>query len=207
MLNQQLLEIGKKIKAISETGLIYQKDPYDVERYEELKQLGIEILSLTINEPIESINSILPQAKQYPTPNVDVRAVVLNDAKEILLVKEVVDGKWSLPGGWADIGYTPAEVAVKETREESGYEVSAHRLLAVMDKRKHPHPPDVHYVHKIYLECRIIGSAFEAGHETQDVQFWNIGALPDLSLPRNTEGQLQILHDLCLHPDKPAYFD
>ena len=76
----------------------------------------------------------------YATPKVDVRGVVFQDGK-ILLVQERSDGLWTLPGGWADVGDYPANAVVREIREESGYETRATKLLALLDRNRHDHPP------------------------------------------------------------------
>jgi len=142
----QNLELIKRIKALADTGLVYAQDEYDRERYEELRELSLKLLSNVSNQPLTVLNDFFMPENEYPTAKVDVRGLVLNDKNEILMAKEQVDGKWTIPGGWADIGYTPSEVVVKEIKEETGLYCTADRLLAVFDKRKHPHPPQPFYV-------------------------------------------------------------
>jgi ADP-ribose pyrophosphatase YjhB (NUDIX family) len=125
----------------------------------------------------------------------------------ILLVREKIDGAWALPGGWADIGYSPAEVAVKEIREESGYEAEPVRLLAVMDKRFHRHPPEPYHIYKLFILCRITGGQPEGGVETSEVGFFGEDELPPLSLERNTEAQIRTLFEFLRDPDKPVILD
>lgn len=207
MLSDQLLQLAQEVNALSEIGLVYQKDDFDRERYERLKRISIEMLSLLIDQPVAAIEGAMQPTGKYITPMVDVRAVVFNEKDELLLVKERVDGRWSMPGGWADVGYTPSEIAVKETAEEAGVAVEGKRLLAVMDKKCHNHPADVHYVYKIYIACKILHCDLDRGHETDDVRFFTINDLPLLSLPRNTKDQIDILYDLYKNPEKPVYFD
>ena len=114
---------------------------------------------------------------------------------KILMVKEKIDGKWSLPGGWADIGYTPSEIAVKETQEEAGMEVKAGRLLAVLDKRCHKHPQDIYYIYKIFIECQYLGEAQSDFAETTDARFFSHDAIPPLSTPRNTQEQIDYMFE------------
>ncbi|WP_373751044.1 NUDIX domain-containing protein [Jeotgalibaca porci] len=142
----------------------------------------------------------------YATPKVDVRAVIFK-SDCILLVKEKADGKWSLPGGWGDIGLTPSEVAVKEVREEAGFDVKAHKLLAVFDKKCHPHPPSPYHVYKFFIQCDIVGGQAREGIETDDVAFFSKDDLPPLSVERNTESQIQIAFQYLVHPETPTYFD
>ena len=124
---KEQLNLIKRFKSISEIGLVYAKDAYDQERYEELKQISFKLLSVIGNAPIEALKDFFVPEKDYPTPKVDVRALVLNERDEILMAKESVDSKWTIPGGWADIGSTPSEIAVKEVAEETGIQVEVVR--------------------------------------------------------------------------------
>lgn len=127
------LEWAKQIQALAQTGLAYTKDVYDVERYEALREISIDIMNSYTAVDREIIKLSFANERGYATPKVDIRGVVFKDNK-ILLVQEKLDGDWALPGGWGDIGLSPTEVAVKEIKEESGYEAVPVRLLAVLDK-------------------------------------------------------------------------
>lgn len=191
-----ILEYLKRVQAIAKTGLSYAKDRYDLERYEELSENTNDLLAEYSRADLDEIRFNFESLEAYPTPKVDVRGVVLRE-NEILLIQEKSDGKWALPGGWADIGFTPAENVIKEMWEESGLEVRVDRLLAVWDKRKHDHPDDIHYVYKLNFLCTITGGELLAGHETLAVNFFDIDSLPELSLMRNTAAQIKELHRLA----------
>jgi ADP-ribose pyrophosphatase YjhB (NUDIX family) len=106
-----------------------------------------------------------------------------------------------LPGGWADVGYTASEVLGKEVKEESGLDVQVMRLLAVLDKKCHPHPPDLYYVYKLFFLCKEVGGTLKSGMETSDVHFFELNELPELSAGRNTRNQIEMMFDL---KDKPG---
>jgi ADP-ribose pyrophosphatase YjhB (NUDIX family) len=161
------------------------------------------------DEPIEKIGNLFTQERDgYQTPKVDIRAVVFNESGEILMVKEKVDGCWSLPGGWADVGYTPAEVAVKEVQEETGLDVKTVRVLGIFDKRNHPHPPEGWYVYKIFILCEKIGGQISKDTtETSDIQYFSLENLPPLSEPRNVFSQIKMMFDYRNNPEKAVYFD
>ncbi len=142
-----------KLKSIAETGLLYCKDAYDKERYAELQQISYRLLQAVSNKSFEDVKMILPQAIDYPTAKVDIRGIAFSENKEVLLVKESADGKWSLPGGWGDVGDSPKETVVKEFKEETGLAVVPERLLAVFDKKMHAHPPQPFYVYKMVFHC------------------------------------------------------
>lgn len=200
------LEWAKKIEAIAQTGLTYVKDVYDRERYEELRDLSVEILAEYTNVSHEKIALTFASDTGYATPKVDIRGVVFREGK-ILLVRETIDGAWALPGGWADIGLSPSEIAVKEVREEAGYTVEPVRLLAVLDKKFHQHPPEPYHIYKLFILCEIVGGEAATGIETSEVAFFGEDELPPLSVERNTEAQLRLMFDYLRNPEKPVILD
>jgi ADP-ribose pyrophosphatase YjhB (NUDIX family) len=210
MQNINLLAIAKRLQSIAQAGIFYSEDkPFDRERYQEISDISVQILSQLTDEPIEKIGNLFTQERDgYQTPKVDIRAVVFNKSGDILMVKEKVDGCWSLPGGWADVGYTPAEVAVKEVWEETGLEVKTVRILAVIDKRNHPHPPEGWYVYKIFILCEKIGGGIlKNTTETSDIQYFSSENLPPLSEPRNVISQIKLMFEYRDNPAKEVYFD
>jgi len=194
-INLDLLNLAKRIQALSENGQHYALSDYDMDRYTELENISLRIISLLGKQEIEPIQLSITEKDGYRTPKVDVRAVVFNKKNEILMVREEIDGKWSLPGGWADVGFTPAEIAVKETREESGMKVKAERVVAIFDKRCHPHPPDTHYAYKIFISCIPLNNTLNTGYETSEAGFFSIDSLPELSTPRNTRDQIELMFE------------
>ncbi|MCQ6560019.1 NUDIX hydrolase [Paenibacillus mendelii] len=200
------LEWVKQIQSIAQIGLTYAKDPYDVERYEALRQLSIEMVSTYTFMEKEQVELVFANEKGYATPKVDIRGVVFHQGK-LLLVREKGDGAWALPGGWADIGYSPSEIAVKEIKEESGFDVKPVRLLAVMDKKNHDHPPELYHVYKFFIECVIIGGEAKTGLETSGVDFFDEHHLPELSLERNTVKQIQTMFEFLHDTGKSVILD
>lgn len=200
------LDWVKEIQAIAQSGLTYGKDVYDLERYEQLRQLSVEILANYTFVAKDKIALTFASDTGYATPKVDIRAVVFKD-QQILLVREKLDGAWALPGGWADIGYSPSEIAVKETKEEAGYDVTPVRLLAVLDKKFHGHPLEPYHVYKMFIECQIVGGEGLHGVETTEVDFFDIDHLPPLSLERNTEAQVRTMFEFLNDPNKSVILD
>ena len=134
-MNVNWLEVAKKIQAIAQSGLEYGYDKYDLDRYQQLREISVEIMHGLTDEPVEKITNLFASEKGYQTPKVDIRGVVFRDNK-LLVVKEGIDGKWTIPGGWADVCFSPFEIAEKEVWEEAGLKVKSKRLLAVLDKTK-----------------------------------------------------------------------
>jgi len=191
----QWLKIARELQSIAQAGLTYTQNKYDLERYEQIKQLSKNIVDEYSGLAMEKIDQIFELEEGYLTPKVDVRGVIFREDK-VLLVKETIDGKWALPGGWADVGYTASEVVEKEVQEEAGLKVKVKRLMAVLDKKCHPHPPDLYYVYKMFFLCDQIGGQLKRGMETSDVGYFSIDELPELSTGRNTKGQIEMVFEL-----------
>jgi len=201
-----LLNMIKQVKSIAEAGLVYNAENYDAERYEELRQIALEMMSVLSQKEVEVLEDFFLPVEDYPTPKVDVRGLILNEKKEILMVKEQIDGKWTIPGGWAEIGMTASESIVKEVREETGFAVRPMRLLAVLDKKCHPHPPEAYYLYKMVFYCEIQDGDFDPNFDIQAVDWFPLNALPELSIDRILESQLKLFCDLA-SKEKAVYFD
>ena len=199
------LRWAQRLQAIAQTGLTYARDPFDRQRYEELREIAIE-MAAEAGAAADAARVAFTSEDSYPTPKVDVRAVVFR-GEELLLVREARTGGWTLPGGWADVGDTPGGVAERETREESGYEVRARKLVAVLDKSRHEHPPSLYYTYKMLVLCELVGGEARESHETDGVGFFRRDALPRLDLERITPGQLRSAFAHRDDPSLPTEFD
>lgn len=202
-----LFERIKRIQALAEIGLEFNNSNYDKERYNEIQNICLEMLEQLTDVPVPKIQVIIQEKNGYKTPKVDVRAVVFNPEGLILLVQEKVDGCWSLPGGWADVGYSPRQVAEKECFEEAGLRVKSGRLLAVMDKTAQQMPPEFEYVYKIFIRCEPLDNCIAIGDETINVGWFNEHELPELSKPRNLESQLHLMFEYYRGDKTEVYLD
>src|SRR5690349_9319910 len=169
MAETRWLQWARQIQAIAQTGLHFAESAYDRERYEQLRELAIEVFAEYSDRSGPEVRAIFDQQKGYATPKVDVRGVVFRDDK-VLLVRERSDGLWTLPGGWADVNDSPSEAVEREILEESGFKAKAKRLLALYDRAKHPHqPPFAFHVYKIFVECELLGGSAIVSYETTAV--------------------------------------
>jgi ADP-ribose pyrophosphatase YjhB (NUDIX family) len=199
------LEWAQRLQAIAQAGLTYARDPYDLERFREVRALAVAIVSAQTGEPPARVMEAFALGTGYPTPKVDVRAVVFRD-DEILLIREKAVGLWALPGGWADVGDSPSEAAVRETLEEAGCEVRATKLLAVLDKSRH-HPPSLDYVYKLFIGCELLGGEPRTSHETDGVGFFAADRLPELETGRVTAAEIARMFEHHRDPTLPTDFD
>lgn len=200
------LRFAERVQAIAQTGLAYARDPYDRERYEELRGIAVQMAASGTGVPDAEVKLAFAAGLGYPTPKVDVRAVVFRDA-ELLLVRERRSGRFTFPGGWADVGDTPGAAAERETLEESGYRVHAVKLLALLDKARHAHPPSLDYTYKVLIACRLEGGEPVTSHEIDAVAFFPRAAIPELDLDRTTPGQIELAWSHHDDPTRPTDFD
>lgn len=210
MRETNLLADAQRLQALAQAGIAYATSAYDLERYEEIRRLSVKLLAEITDEPYDRIIQVFASETGYQTPKVDIRAVLLWDDR-MLLVREKIDGnRWTLPGGWADVGSTPFEVAEKEVAEEAGLRVRAARLLALLDKRNHAHPPQPWYVYKAFILCEVEGGELaQETAETAGANWFRRDQLPGqlLSTDRVTLSQLETMFRLAADPALPVLCD
>jgi ADP-ribose pyrophosphatase YjhB (NUDIX family) len=206
-MERKFFERLKRIQTLAEIGLEYSNSNYDKERYDEIQEICLEMLEQLTDVSLEKIRPVIQENNGYKTPKVDVRAVVFNAEGKILMVQEKVDGCWALPGGWADIGYTPRQIAEKECFEEAGLTVKSVRLLAVMDKTAQQMPPEFEYVYKLFIQCEPVNDRIAIGEETLDVNWFTEENLPELSKPRNLESQIRLMFEYFRGERKDIFLD
>ncbi|MGF6871484.1 NUDIX hydrolase [Paraburkholderia sp. MM5477-R1] len=190
------LEQARRLLALAQTGLHYSTGPFDTERYREIANIAHAQLAEIADMSTQEVAELFSKEEGYANPKVDVRCAVFDETGRILLVREAAEGLWSLPGGWADVGATPAENAAREVREESGYIVHITRLLAVWDMQRHSHPPSLFHIWKLVFLGEIVASGELVGGETDGADFFDLDALPTLSLGRVLPEQLRRLDEL-----------
>lgn len=201
-----LLEWLRTVQAIAQNGLTFTRDPFDRERYQQLQQLIAEVLRTQLSVPAQVAARFWEGEIGYATPKVDVRGAVF-EAARVLLVRERSDGRWTLPGGWVDVNDAPSDAVAREILEESGYHARPVKLAALLDKNRHPHPPNVHHIYKLMFLCERTGGAAAHSLETDGVDFFPVTDLPPLSLGRILPAQIERLYQHHLDPSLPTDFD
>jgi ADP-ribose pyrophosphatase YjhB (NUDIX family) len=201
-----VLEWARKVQAIAQNGLLFTQEPFERERYTQLKDLSDSILAAELDIPLGKARALWEKEDGYVTPKVDVRGGVF-DGDKVLLVRERSDGRWTLPGGWVDVNDAPSEAVVREIYEESGYRAKATKLAMLVDKNRHPHPPSVHHIYKLFFLCDLIGGAPKTSNETDGVDFFPVHSLPDLSVGRALSSQIERLYAHQLNRSLPTDFD
>ncbi|NJM23456.1 MAG: NUDIX hydrolase [Richelia sp. RM2_1_2] len=197
---------AQQIQAIAQKGLNYSTNPFQVEDYKLLREIAADIISSYSQIEQSEILDLLLKEIGYPTPKVAVRGVVFKE-NTLLFVKERSDGCYALPGGWAEVGESPGEVAVREIFEESGYQTRPVKLLAVYDINKQGYPPHPHGIYKLFFQCEIIGGSPTSSIETEEVKFFAEDNIPQLSPTRVTPAQITRFFQHYYNRDLPTDFD
>jgi ADP-ribose pyrophosphatase YjhB (NUDIX family) len=201
------LDWTKRLQAIAQNGLTYARDPFDMERYTAVREVAAEMLAAGSGAEIAVIRDLIGRDTGHATPKVDLRGVVFRDS-ELLLVRERSDGRWTLPGGWADPCESPSEGVAREVFEESGFRVRPGKLLAVYDRSRHPHqPPFPFHIYKMFILCEIEGGEAATSIETAEVAFFAEAHLPELSITRVTPGQVRRMFEHHRSPGLPVDLD
>ena len=199
----------RELQAIAQTGLAFTRDAYDRERYEMLRALAARMMAAQCDTPAERIEALFAGEWGYATPKIDVRGAVFDGAGRLLMVREVMDeGRWTLPGGWADVNLTPAENVAKEVLEESGYTVRVRKVAGVWDRTRQGHLPAVFACLKLFFLCDLLGGTGATSLETSGVGWFAEHDLPeDLSLGRVQPGQLRRMFAHWREPALPTEFE
>ncbi|NOX18194.1 MAG: NUDIX hydrolase [Chlorobi bacterium] len=180
------LKWAREIQSLAQTGLAFAPNHYEIERNNRLLGIAAEIVSEYALLDKKKTAKIFMEQPGYATPKIDVRAAVVKN-NQLLLVKEITDKKWSTPGGWADVGDMPAEVAIRETKEESGYDVKPIKVIGVFDANRNGRPMEFFHAFKIVFLCKLTGGEARVSNETEDVRFFDFDKLPPLSENRTNE--------------------
>ena len=208
------LALLRRLLALSRTGLHFAGAQYrgdangvfDRERYEEIGEIAAQLLALHSDAPVGELLNAWRNDDGYITPKIDVRGAVFRDNK-ILLVRERSDGKWTLPGGWADVNETPTQAVEKEIVQESGFVAKATKLAAVYDRNKRNLPPSFFHGWKLFFICNLVGGAAQISNETDAVEFFALDSLPELSQGRSTAWQIERMYAHQREPSLPTEFD
>jgi len=199
------IDWAREIFSLSQSGITYSGNEYDIERYKRLQQITAEMIASQSEISKESALDSFSMQAGYITPKVDVRGAVVRDGK-ILLIQERADGNWAMPGGWADLGNSPASVAEREVWEESGFRVKAEKVVAVIDANR-IEPFEFYHAYKLIFLCRLLEGEPRTSHETLAVDFFDPDHLPPLSVYRTDETMLREVFAHLENPGRPTAFD
>jgi ADP-ribose pyrophosphatase YjhB (NUDIX family) len=201
-MKENWLKWASELQSIAQAGLTFCTDRYDLDRYEQIRNIVVDILHEYTEMDHKKIKDLFASETGYQTPKVDIRSSVFKDDR-ILMVREKTDGAWALPGGWADVNTSVSESAVRECVEEAGAIVKPKRIIAIHLANKHNNPDFPFTIYKIFVECELLENNFKENTETLDAQFFEADMLPELSFERNTPDQIK----MCFEAKKCKVFE
>ena len=199
------LVLAREIYTLSQAGLTYSGNEYDIQRYKRLQEISAEMLAGQSELSRDTILQSYSMQSGYATPKIDVRGAVIREGK-ILLVREKADGRWAMPGGWGDIGDAPAAMVAREVWEESGFRVSVDKLVGVYDANR-LQPLEFYHVYKLIFMCAITSGEATTSIETLDVDFFELDKLPPLSETRTNKRILDEVFAHAAQPGRATYFE
>lgn len=205
-MGEKWLEWATKLQSIAQAGLTFGENQYDLDRYQQIRDLSVDIVNEYTDLGHEKIKDLFAGETGYQTPKVDIRAAVFKDDR-ILMVREKVDGRWSLPGGWADVNTSVSESAVRECLEEAGAVVIPKRIIAVHLANRQNDFVYPFTIYKIIVECRLLDYKFKENTETLGSGFFSLDNLPELSTERNNLKQIKICFEAKKHEVFETIFD
>lgn len=203
--NEKWLQWAVELQSLAQAGIFYEKDVFDKERYERIREIAAEMISYKTDISMDKVKNLFCNEIGYQTPKIDCRAAVFQNDK-ILLVQEK-NGTWSLPGGWVDVNVSVKENVVKEVKEEAGLDVTADMVIAVQDREKHNLPVYAYKVCKIFVLCSVIGGTFQSNIETISSNYFGMNELPILATEKNNEEQIKMCFEAYQSENWKTFFD
>ena len=205
-MTDRTLELIRRLQALARTGLHFCGNEYDRQRYEEIEQIAAALLAGGSLPDRDELLARWRLETGYVTPKVEVRGASFRDGK-VLLVREVADGLWTLPGGWVDVNESPSQAVEKEIEQESGFRARAVKLAALYDRSRHGHGESLHHSWKAFFLCEVSGGEARGSYETDAVGFFEPAELPPMSLGRSTPRQVVRMLEHWRDRALPADFD
>ncbi len=198
---------AREIQALAQTSRHYAQNDFERSRAQRLLEIAAEIVAGHSNLPTEAALAAFTAQPGYVTPKVDVRGAVFAGDR-LLVVRESMDGGWTLPGGWADVGESPALAVEREVYEEAGLTVRATRLIGVYDANRVQGSLSLFHAYKLVFLCEKLSGEIRVSEETTEVAFFPMDSLPQpLSQYRTTPRLLADLAAFRQNPDQPTVFD
>ena len=200
----ELIKIAMELQSIAQNGLTYTKDPFDKQRFERVREISAQMISMKTELPLEKVKDLFCNETGYQTPKIETRAAIFKENK-ILLVKE--QDKWSLPGGWVDYNESIASNTIKEVKEEAGLDVIPLRIIAIQDRNKHNFPKFAYGIFKVFVLCYVISGSFKENDETTESGFFSLDNLPIIDENKNVYDQIKMCFDAYKNEKWEVVFD
>lgn len=181
------------------------KDNFDLERYQEIRDISAEMMAEKAGLPIEKVKNLFCNEIGYQTPKIATRAAIFKDNK-MLLVQES-DGLWSIPGGWCEVNLSVKENVIKEIKEEAGVDITVEKLIAIHDSNKHYRGMYPYGISTVFFLCKPVGGSFKENDETIASDYFALDDLPKLSEDKGSREQVEMCFKAYHDPYWEAEFE
>lgn len=205
MKNDKLIDWAKRLQSLAQAGLTYGKDNFDLERYQEIRDISAEMMAEKSGLSIEKVKELFCNEVGYQTPKLGTRAAIFKDEK-ILLVQEN-DGTWSIPGGWCEVNLSVKENVIKEIKEEAGIDIAVEKLIAIHDSNKHYKGMYPYVITTVFFLCKPTGGSFTENDETIASGYFALDNLPELSEDKGSKEQVEMCFKAYRNPNWQAEFE
>jgi len=202
----RLALIADEIRSLSNNGLHYGSNPYDIDRYQRLLKMAAELLSMAATQPLDEIERVFVDDIGIHTPLAGVDAAVVDEMGRILLIQRADNHLWAMPGGACEVGDTPAENAAREVWEETGYRVEITRLLGIFDNSRRP-IPSLRHGYLMLFQAKVVDGEATVSNESLAVEWFSLEAIPWDRLSPGHYERLQHVVKWRRDPSTPPYFD
>lgn len=203
---EKWLKWAMEIQSIAQAGLAYTNNPYDIERFERLREISAEMMAEKTDINLDKVKGLFCNETGYQTPKIDTRAAIFKDGR-ILLVHEN-NGTWSLPGGWCDVLESVKSNTIKEVKEETGLDAEAVRIIAIQDRNKHNKPLYAYGICKIFVLCNVIGGKFLENIETTEIKYFSLEEIPsNLAEEKTSREQIEMCFEAFNNENWQTQFD
>ena len=204
-MTDKLVDWAMRLQSLAQAGLTYGKDSFDLERYQEIRDISAEMMAEKSGLPVEKVKNLFCNEVGYQTPKIATRAAIFNDDK-MLLVHES-EGLWSIPGGWCEVNLSVKENVIKEIKEEAGIDITVERLIAIHDSNKHYKGMYPYGISTVFFLCKPAGGSFKENDETIASGYFALDNLPELSEDKGSREQVEMCFQAYHDPYWQAEFE
>ena len=204
-MTDKLVDWAMRLQSLAQAGLTYGKDNFELERYQEIRDISAEMMAEKAGLPIEKVKNLFCNEIGYQTPKIATRAAIFKDNK-MLLVQES-DGLWSIPGGWCEVNLSVKENVIKEIKEEAGIDITVEKLIAIHDSNKHYKGMYPYGISTVFFLCKPTGGTFKENDETIASDYFALDDLPELSEDKGSREQVEMWFKAYQDPYWEAEFE
>ena len=201
----ELIDWAKWLQSLAQAGLTYGKDNFDLERYQEIRDISAEMMTEKSGLPIEKVQELFCNEVGYQIPKLATQAAIFKDDKILLVQKD--NRTWSIPGDWCEVNLSVKENVVKEIKEEASIGITVERLIAIHDSNKHYKGMYPYGITTVFFLCKSTDGGFTENDETIANGYFALDDLPELNEDKGSKEQVEMCFKAYHNPNWQAEFE